>query len=181
MSISLKVVSMAQVFCASFKRAAIFKRIRLILTFVSVRVPVMGGGPPPAGGAGAGFGAAAAGAGAGAGAGFGAAGAGAAGAGAGAGAAAAGAAAALAGAAPGFILKTSWPDLTVSPLFTRIAVTTPAKGACTGIVVLSVSISMTASSAANESPTLHVNLKPKGWQLKVRAVYCASYLLDVTF
>lgn len=164
MSISLKVVSMAQVFCASFKRAAIFKRIRLILTFVSVRVPVMGGGPPPAGGAAAGFAAAAAGAGAGAGAGFGAAGAGAAGAGAGAGAGAAAAgAAALAGAAPGFILKTSWPDLTVSPLFTRIAVTTPAKGACTGIVVLSVSISMTASSAANESPTLHVNLKPQGW------------------
>lgn len=40
-SISLKVVSMALVFCASFNRAAIFSRMRFILTRCSVRVPVI--------------------------------------------------------------------------------------------------------------------------------------------
>ena len=37
MSISLKVVSMAQLFCASFKRRAIVCRMRVILTRASVR------------------------------------------------------------------------------------------------------------------------------------------------
>lgn len=40
-SISLKVVSMAQVFCASLRRSAIFRRIRDIFTLVSERVPVI--------------------------------------------------------------------------------------------------------------------------------------------
>lgn len=179
-STSLKVVSMAHVFWASFKRAAIFRRMRFILTRCSDLVPRIcrdpsaggtftwataglsaatgagGGGRGAAfgGGGGGGFGAPAAGGGgaglgaaAGAGAAFGAAGAG-----------AAAGAAALAGAAPGLILNRAWPGLTVSPSFTRMSVRVPEKGAGTATVVLSVSISMTASSAANESPTLQVNL-----------------------
>lgn len=189
MSISLKVVSIAQVFWASFKRAAIFWRMRFILTRCSERVPKIwrepstggtftwatagltaagggaaarggGGGGRAPGGGGGGGGRAAGGGGGGAlpapgpAAGFGAAGA----AGFGGGA---GAPAALAGAAPGFNLNSSWPGLTVSPSLTRISVTEPEKGAGTGIVVLSVSISITASSAPNESPTLQVNLMTK--------------------
>ena len=40
-SISLNVVSIAQVFWASFRRSAIFKRMRVIFTRVSERVPVI--------------------------------------------------------------------------------------------------------------------------------------------
>jgi len=40
-SISLKVVNIAHVFCASLRRSAIFKRIRDILTLVSDRVPLI--------------------------------------------------------------------------------------------------------------------------------------------
>lgn len=180
MSTSLKVVSMAHVFCASFKRAAIFRRMRFILTRCSERVPVIllegspdGAAAGAAAGLAAGGGAAAtAGAGAGAGAGGGG------GAGAGAGAAAAAGAAALAGAAPGFILNKSCPGLTVSPSFTIIAVKTPANGAGTGTVVLSVSISMTASSAPNESPTLQVNLNERSISMNHKPAP-RLHLLDV--
>lgn len=134
MSISLKVVSMAQVFCASFKRAAIFWRMRFILTRCSERVPKIwrdpstggtftwatagltaagggaatrgaaGGGRAAGGGGGGALAAAGAAAADGVAAGFGAAGAGVGAAGVGAGA---GAPAALAGAAPGFNLNSS--------------------------------------------------------------------------
>jgi hypothetical protein len=40
-SISLNVVNIAHVFCASLRRSAIFKRIRDILTLVSDRVPLI--------------------------------------------------------------------------------------------------------------------------------------------
>lgn len=156
--------------------------MRFILTRCSERVPdiLLEGSPDgAAAGAAAGFaaggGGAAATAGAGAGAGF---GGGGGAAGAGAGAAAAAGAAALAGAAPGLILNKSCPGLTVSPSFTIIAVKTPANGAGTGTVVLSVSISMTASSAPKESPTLQVNLKERSISMNQKPSP-RMHLLDV--
>jgi hypothetical protein len=46
-SISLKVVNIAHVFCASLRRSAIFKRIRDIFTRVSDRVPLILFGSSP--------------------------------------------------------------------------------------------------------------------------------------
>src|SRR3954468_19663026 len=84
---------------------------------------------------------------------FGAAGAGAeAGAAALAGAAAGAAAAALAPAAPSLINPSSAPTATVSPSLAEISPSTPADGAGTSIVTLSVSSSSKGSSMATDSP-----------------------------
>src|SRR5262249_12077423 len=68
-------------------------------------------------------------------------------------AAAAGAVAGFAGApAPSLIWPSSAPGATVSPSLTRISESTPAAGAGTSIVTLSVSSSTTGSSTATASP-----------------------------
>lgn len=77
---------------------------------------------------------------------------------AGAGADSAGFSAGLALTAPGLILNSCWPALTVSPSATKISSTTPATGVGTPTVVLSVSISITFWSACTSSPTFTVNL-----------------------
>uniref|UniRef100_A0A2M4D4K7 Putative glycine-rich cell wall structural protein 1 n=1 Tax=Anopheles darlingi TaxID=43151 RepID=A0A2M4D4K7_ANODA len=79
----------------------------------------------------------------------------------GAAAAGAGASAGLAaafGASPViFSLNNCWPALTVSPSATKISSIIPWPGAGTPTVVLSVSISITTSSAATASPTFFSN------------------------
>ena len=140
MSISLKVVSMAAVFCASFSLSAVRSRMRDIFTRVTpggsnlcAAVPVAAATAGGVGGSGVGAGGVGA---------F----AGAAGAGAGAGAGAAAAAAAAAGAAagvpspPATILKMGPPTWTVSPSAANSSVMVPATGAGTLTTVLSVSI-----------------------------------------
>merc|ERR1712123_564888 len=163
MSSSLKVVSMALVFCASFNLLAIFRRMRFIFTRCSDLVPAIslvgsaGGslttGEAPAMGRGgmAGIGAAAAAGGGGGGGGATAA------AGAGA-AAAAGFGAAGAPAAPTFSLRSLAPGETVEPSSTRSSSITPAAGEGTGTLVLSVSISQMTSSSDTESPTAFSHL-----------------------
>merc|ERR1719318_261774 len=177
MSNSLKVVSMALVFWASFNLLAIFRRMRFILTRCSDLVPAIsvvgsaGGslttGAAPAmgrGGMGAGggrlaMGAAGLGGGGGGVAGIGAAavagggGGGATAAGVGAAAAAAGLGAAGAPPAPTFSLRSLAPGATVEPSSTRSSSITPAAGEGTGTLVLSVSISQITSSSVTESPT----------------------------
>merc|ERR1740128_725600 len=163
MSSSLKVVSMALVFCASFSLLAIFNLILFILTRCSDLVPAMavvgsaGGilttGAAPAdgrGGIGAGGGVTFLGA-----AGMGGGGGGVLGMGA---AAAALAAAGAPPPAPSFILRSLVPGDTVAPSSTRSSVMTPAAGEGTGTDVLSVSISQRTSSSATESPTAFSHL-----------------------
>src|SRR6185295_16915135 len=89
---------------------------------------------------------------------LGAAGAGAA-AGAAAGLAAAGAAAGSAPAAPSFIWPSNAPTATVSPSLAMISPSTPADGAGTSIVTLSVSSSTNGSSTATASPAF-LNQRP---------------------
>merc|ERR1740128_1434859 len=157
MSSSLKVVSMALVFCASFSLLAIFNLILFILTRCSDLVPAIdevgsaGGilttGAAPADGRG--------GIGAGGGVTFlGAAGMG----GGGGGVLGMGAAAAPPPPAPSFILRSLVPGDTVAPSSTRSSVMTPAAGEGTGTDVLSVSISQRTSSSATESPTAFSHL-----------------------
>lgn len=141
MSISLKVVSMAAVFCASFSLSAVRSRMRDIFTRVTpggstlcAAVPVAaatagGVGGSSVGAAGVGAFAGAAGAGAAA----------AAGAGAAAAAAAAGAAAGVPS-PPATILKMGPPTWTVSPSAANSSVMVPATGAGTLTTVLSVSM-----------------------------------------
>src|SRR5262245_33134446 len=88
-----------------------------------------------------------------------AAGAGAAAAGGAAGLAAAGAAAALAAPAPSLICPSSAPTATVSPSLAMISPSTPADGAGTSIVTLSVSSSTSGSSTATASPAF-LNQRP---------------------
>lgn len=120
------------------------------------------------GGAGGGVAGAAAGLGAAAGAGAaaaGAAGLAAAGGGGGGGAAAVSVfAAGLSLTAPGLILNNCCPDFTVSPSCTKISSITPLTGVGTPTVVLSVSISITFSSARTSSPTFTVNLRETNTQ-----------------
>merc|ERR1719318_109725 len=176
MSNSLKVVSMALVFWASFNLLAIFKRMRFILTRCSDLVPAIsvvgsaGGslttGAAPAmgrGGIGAGGGRlamGAAGLGGGGVAGIGAAAAAAGGGGGGGGATAAAADLGAAGAppAPTFSLRSLAPGATVEPSSTRSSSITPAAGEGTGTLVLSVSISQITSSSVTESPTAFSHL-----------------------
>merc|ERR1719470_340458 len=162
MSNSLKVVSMALVFWASFNLLAIFRRMRFILTRCSDLVPAIsvvgsaGGslttGAAPAmgrGGMGAGGGRLA----------MGAAGLGGGGGGvAGIAAAAAGLGAAGAPPAPTFSLRSLAPGATVEPSSTRSSSITPAAGEGTGTLVLSVSISQITSSSVTESPTAFSHL-----------------------
>merc|ERR1719312_2123585 len=182
MSNSLKVVSMALVFCASLRRLAIFCLILFILTLCSDLVPAMalvgsaGGnlttGAAPAvglGGIGAGggitfLGAAGIGgtgggvvgigaaAAAGGGGGGGAAAAGGGGATGSAGAAAAAALGVGAPPAPSLSFSNLVPGETVAPSSTRSSSMTPAAGEGTGTLVLSVSISHRTSSSATLSP-----------------------------
>merc|ERR1719278_2188202 len=181
MSSSLKVVSMALVFWASFSLLAILSLILFILTRCSDLVPAIclvgsaGGifttGAAPAaglGGSGAGGGVTflgAAGIGGGGGGVAGMAAAAAAGGGGGGGAAAAGAGASAAGLggggappAPTFSLRSFVPGDTVAPSSTRSSATTPAAGEGTGTLVLSVSISQRTSSSATLSPTCFSHL-----------------------
>merc|ERR1719226_244186 len=175
MSSSLNVVSIALVFCASFRRLAIFILILFILTRCSDLVPAMlvvgsaGGifttGAAPAAGRGgmgagggvtflgvAGIGAAAAAAGGGG------------GGGGGGGAAAAGVSAGAAGfalgapPAPSFSFNNLVPGETVAPSSTKSSSMTPAAGDGTGTLVLSVSISQRTSSSATLSPTCFSHL-----------------------
>uniref|UniRef100_A0A2M4AH40 Putative glycine-rich cell wall structural protein 1 n=1 Tax=Anopheles triannulatus TaxID=58253 RepID=A0A2M4AH40_9DIPT len=108
-----------------------------------------GGAAAAAGGGGGGGGAAAAATGGGGGGGGGAAAAGA--------GASAGLAAAFGASPVIFSLNNCWPALTVSPSATKISSIIPWPGAGTPTVVLSVSISMTTSSAATASPTFFSN------------------------
>merc|ERR1719470_578888 len=159
MSNSLKVVSMALVFWASFNLLAIFRRMRFILTRCSDLVPAIsvvgsaGGslttGAAPAMGHGGGrfaMGAAGLGGGGGGVAGMGAA------------AAAGGLGAAGAPPAPTFSLRSLAPGATVEPSSTRSSSITPAAGEGTGTLVLSVSISQITSSSVTESPTAFSHL-----------------------
>ena len=165
-SISLKVVKHAAVFCATLSRLAIVWRMRVMGTLRSVREPGAGGATvglgAAAGAAAAAFGAAAAAA------------AGAAAAGAALGAAAAGAAAAAFGAAAagaadpaGFFpsvssCEISCPTLTVSPALTSCALRTPAFGDRISTDTLSVSMTTSTPSASTKSPTLasHFTMVP---------------------
>merc|ERR1719318_2299283 len=156
MSNSLKVVSMALVFWASFNLLAILRRMRFIFTRCSDLVPAIsvvgsaGGslttGAAPAMGRG------------GMGAGGGRRGGGATAAGEGAAAAAAGLGAAGAPPAPTFSLRSLAPGATVEPSSTRSSSITPAAGEGTGTLVLSVSISQITSSSVTESPTAFSHL-----------------------
>src|SRR5690348_2866862 len=83
----------------------------------------------------------------------------AAGGGAAAGFAAAGAAAGLAAAAPSLIMPSRAPTATVSPSLAAISPSTPADGAGTSIVTLSVSSSTSGSSTATASPAF-LNQRP---------------------
>merc|ERR1719318_1038979 len=184
MSNSLKVVSMALVFWASFNLLAILRRMRFIFTRCSDLVPAisvvgsaggslttgaataMGRGGMGAGGGRLAMGAAGLGGGGGGVAGIGAAaaagggggGGGATAAGVGAAAAAAGLGAAGAPPAPTFSLRSLAPGATVEPSSTRSSSITPAAGEGTGTLVLSVSISQITSSSATESPTAFSHL-----------------------
>mmetsp|Transcript_54636 Transcript_54636/g.119661 ORF Transcript_54636/g.119661 Transcript_54636/m.119661 type:complete len:306 (+) Transcript_54636:669-1586(+) len=143
MSTSWKVVSMAVVFWASFRRFAMANRMRFIFTRRS-------GGPAAAAAAGA-AGAAAAGAAAAGAAAF----AGAAAAGVGAAAAACGAAAAAFGGAspPGVIFARTWPTSTVSSALAMISVSVPLSRALTSVLTLSVSMTARMSPFSQKSPT----------------------------
>merc|ERR1719233_330230 len=167
---SLKVVSMALVFCASFNLLAIFSLMRFILTLCSDLVPAIsvvgsaGGilttGAVPAAGRGGigGGGGGVAGIGSAAAAGGGGGGGAAAAAATGSGAAAAGFGAAGAPPAPSFSLRSLAPGATVDPSSTRSSSITPAAGDGTGTLVLSVSISHKTSSSVTESPTAFSHL-----------------------
>src|SRR5437016_4148987 len=76
-----------------------------------------------------------------------------------AGLAAAGAAAGLAAPAPSVIIPSNAPTATVSPSFAAISPSTPADGAGTSMVTLSVSSSTKGSSTATASPAF-LNQRP---------------------